>query len=88
MPNKYCCCGLELINPSTYRTLIDTKVDELPITAWLKDRIKSETNIETIGDIALTNNPGQELMKAKGIGKVKASKVIEHAKDWMEEYLS
>lgn len=81
-------CGSELVNPSTYRVLIDTKVEELPITTWLKERIKSETNIETIGDIALANNSGQELMKAKGIGKVKASKVIDHAKDWMEEYLS
>lgn len=81
-------CGAQLINPSTYKTLIETKVDELPITKWLKDTIKRETNIETIGDIALSNNPGQELMKADGIGKVRASKVIDQAKDWMEEYLS
>ncbi|EHH2534499.1 hypothetical protein P3576_03700 [Vibrio parahaemolyticus] len=81
-------CGSELVNPSMYRILINTKVEELPITAWLKERIKSETNIETIGDIALSNNSGQELMKARGIGKIKATKVIDHAKDWMEEYLS
>jgi len=81
-------CGAELINPSTYKTLIDTKVEQLPITTWLKERIKNETNIETIGDIALANNPGQELMKAKGIGRVKATRVIELATDWMEEYLS
>lgn len=81
-------CGAELINPSTFELLIKTKIDKLPLTKFLKERIRTETNIETIGDIALANNPGQELRKAKGIGKVKASKVIEQAKVWMEEYLS
>ncbi|MGI2000126.1 hypothetical protein [Shewanella frigidimarina] len=81
-------CGAELINKSTFESLTQEKVDSLPITNWLKKRIREETRIETIGDIVFSTNPGQELMKAKGIGKVKASKVIEQATQLMDEYLS
>jgi len=86
---KFCMfCGSELINKSTFETLVSSTIESLPITNWLKNRIKDDTTVETIGDIILAPNPGQELMKAYGIGKKKASKVIENAESWMDEYLS
>ncbi len=81
-------CGSELVNKSIYNQLIKTKIDILPLTKWQKERILQETNIETIGDIILNNNPGQELMKVKWIGKIRAEKVICEVKNWMDEYLS
>jgi len=86
---KFCMnCGVELINRSTFETLIETEVENLPLTDWQKAKIKDETKVKTIGDIVMHTNPGQELMKAKGIGKYKASKVISDATKWMDEYLS
>jgi hypothetical protein len=86
---KFCMhCGVELINKSTFEMLVNSKIETLPITDWQKKKIKEETEIETIGDVVLSTNPGQELMKAHGIGKHKASHVIKNAQEWMDEYLS
>ncbi|GGI72024.1 hypothetical protein GCM10007978_07430 [Shewanella hanedai] len=85
---KFCMfCGTELINKSTFETLMSNTVDTLPITEWLRAKIKQETSVETIGDIVLSSNPGQELRKAKGVGKYKATKVISEAQNWLDEYL-
>lgn len=81
-------CGSELINKSTFERLVESTIESLPITTWLKNKITDDTVIETIGDVVLSTNPGQELMKARGIGKVKATKVIYEAEAWMDEYLS
>jgi hypothetical protein len=80
-------CGTELINKSTFKSLVNSTVDSLPITSWLKTKIKNETKVTTIGDLVLSTNPAQELRKARGVGKVKASKVISEAQDWFDEYL-
>ena len=80
-------CGTELINKSTFELLMGSKIESLPITTWLKEKIKQETDINTIGDVIHSLDPGQELRKAKGVGKVKASKVIKEALDWSDEYI-
>lgn len=86
---KFCMfCGSELINKSTFESLVNMHIDALPLTAWLKTRIKEETRIETISDIVFSSNPAQELMKARGVGIVKASRVIDEASRLMEEFLS
>lgn len=86
---KFCMyCGAELINKSTFEELTHKKVDELPLTKWLKKKIAEETRIETIADIVFANNPAQELRKAKGVGEKKASTVIQEATSLMEEFLS
>jgi hypothetical protein len=86
---KFCMfCGSELINKSTFETLMSNPIDSLPITNWLKTRVKEETSIDTIGDIVRSSNPSQELRKASGIGEKRASKVISYAESWMNEYLS
>jgi hypothetical protein len=81
-------CGSELINKSTFNSLISNTIESLPITKWLKNKIITDTDLKTIGDIVLSSNAGQELRKAKGIGEVKATKVITQAESWMDEYLS
>ncbi|TMO72012.1 helix-hairpin-helix domain-containing protein [Pseudoalteromonas aurantia] len=81
-------CGSELLNKSTFEELTSKKVDELPLTNWLKTKITEETRIETIADILFEANPAQELRKAKGVGEKKATRVIQEATRVMEEFLS
>lgn len=81
-------CGSELINKSTFDELTLKKIDDLPLTKWLKKKIKEETRIETIADIVFSANPAQELRRAKGVGEKKAIKVINEASRLMEEFLS
>jgi predicted Zn-ribbon and HTH transcriptional regulator len=81
-------CGSELINKSTFEELISKRVNELPLTDWLKQKIQVETHIETIADIILSTNAAQELRKAKGVGEKRASKVIQEASRLMDEFLS
>lgn len=81
-------CGAELLNKSTFLELTAKKVEELPLTAWLKNKILEETRIETIADIIFASNPAQELRKAKGVGEKKAIQVINEASRVMEEFLS
>jgi len=81
-------CGHELINKSTFIELISRKVEDLPLSAWLKRKIVEETRIETVEDIISSANPAQELRKAKGVGEIRASKIIEEATRGIEEFLS
>lgn len=81
-------CGTELINKSTFIELISRKVNDLPLSAWLKQKIAEETRIETVEDIILSANPAQELRKARGVGEIRALKIIEEATRGMEEFLS
>lgn len=81
-------CGSELINKSTFDELTSKKIDDLPLSKWLKTKIKEETRIETIADIVFSTNPAQELRRAKGVGEKKAVKVINEATRLMEEFLS
>ncbi|TOP14739.1 hypothetical protein CGH21_25720, partial [Vibrio parahaemolyticus] len=81
-------CGSELLNKSTFEELTNKKIDELPLTSWLKNKIAEETRIETIADILFEVNPAQELRKARGVGEKKATRVIQEATRVMEEFLS
>ncbi|NRB69724.1 MAG: hypothetical protein HRU48_20550 [Vibrio sp.] len=86
---KFCMfCGDELLNKSTFEELTSKKVDELPLTSWLKNKIVEETRIETVADIIFATNPAQELRKAKGVGEKRAVRVINEASRVMEEFLS
>ena len=80
-------CGSELINKSTFEELISRKIEDLPLSTWLKNKIVSETRIETVADIIFDNNPTQELRKAKGVGEKRALKIIEEATKDIEEFL-
>ncbi|HCQ9870857.1 TPA: hypothetical protein OMQ57_001592 [Acinetobacter baumannii] len=85
---KFCMhCGSELINKSTFEELISRKVNDLPLSAWLKRKIIEETRIETVEDIISSTNPTQELRKAKGVGEKRAMRIIEEATKGMEEFL-
>lgn len=80
-------CGSELINKSTFEELVSRKIDDLPLSNWLKYKIASETRIETVADIVFHSNPNQELRKARGVGEKRASKIIEEATRDIEEFL-
>ncbi|MBI0394827.1 hypothetical protein [Acinetobacter bereziniae] len=80
-------CGSELVNKSTFEELISRKIEDLPLSAWLKSKIIQETRIETIADIIFETNPTQELRKARGVGEKRALKIIEEATKDIEEFL-
>lgn len=85
---KFCMyCGSELLNKSTFEELMSRRVDTLPLSNWLKNKIALETDIETIADIVFHSNPNQELRKVKGVGEKRATKVIEEATKDIEEFL-
>jgi hypothetical protein len=80
-------CGSELVNKSTFEELVSRKIEDLPLSAWLKSKIIQETRIETVADIIFETNPSQELRKAKGVGEKRALKIIEEATKDIEEFL-
>ena len=69
---KFCHnCGSQLINKSSFDECMNMPITELPLTDWQKDKL-SGIQINTIGDFLTLTNPGGELRKAKGIGKVRS----------------
>ena len=86
---KFCHnCGKPLIGQSAFEACLKKQIDELPITTWLKSKIKDETPFNTIEDIFVSQSPVSELKKVKGIGKVKSGKVITLVNSILDEFLS
>jgi len=61
-------------------------IDALPLTDWSKDKIKG-IEITTIGDFLALSNPGGELRKIKGIGKIKSEKITTLIQGTVKELL-
>ncbi|WP_155985188.1 zinc ribbon domain-containing protein [Thioalkalivibrio sp. AKL6] len=81
-------CGARLIDPSIFEECMKIPVDELPITEKQKERIKSQTDIRTLGDIVSSADPASELRKARHIGEKRANKIYRLAKSVEEEFFS
>lgn len=85
---KFCHnCGNQLINQSTFEYCMNMTIDSLPLTSWQKESINS-LNIGTIGDFLTLSNPGGELRKIKGIGKVKSQKIATIIQDTVKDMLN
>ena len=82
-------CGNELVNESRFSKCMSISLSEVPsIPMYLKDKIETETDLDTIGDILGINQPASELRKAKGIGAKKSEKIYDDVIDYVKEFLS
>lgn len=86
---KFChVCGAELISKSSFEKCMKLTIDDLPITQWQKDKIKSETDLKTIRDFLSVSDIGDELRKPHGIGRKRAEKIIDIVNNLIEEFLA
>lgn len=85
---KFCTqCGRELIAQSAYELCLQTKISELPLTNWQKEKIIKETDLKTVNDFITKLNPGTELQRAYGIGPKKSTKILFEIKKIVDEFL-
>ena len=86
---KFCHnCGSPLVEQSTFENCMEIKIEELPLTQWQKDKINKETKISKVKDFFTLQDPGSELRKARGIGKVKSKNIHDIVLQEVEEFLS
>jgi len=84
---KFCHnCGSQLVNKSSFEHCLNMNINELPLTDWQKGQIKA-LQIQTIGDFLSLSNPGGELRKRKGIGKVRSEKITVTIQETVKEML-
>ena len=78
---KFCHhCGSQLINKSAFEQCMQINITDLPLTEWQKNKLKG-LQIASIGDFLSLSNPGGELRKAYGIGKVRSEKISTKIKE-------
>ncbi len=78
---KFCHnCGNQLINKSAFDECMSMLVNDLPLTQWQKKKL-NEIGINTIDDFISLSNPGGELRRADGIGKVRSQKITQKIQD-------
>lgn len=86
---KYCHqCGNPLIGHSLYEAALKIRIEDLPIPTWQIIRIKEETSLQTIEDVIMSQNPGSELKKAKGIGNIRSTRIYEVVRAILDEFLA
>ncbi len=84
---KFCHnCGTQLVNKSAFEHCLHMQINELPLTDWQKEKIIG-IEINTIGDFLMLSNPGGELRRIKGFGKVRSQKVASQIQDAVKEML-
>lgn len=80
---KFCLsCGSKLQIESIYTKLIKNDISKLPLTDTRIERIKSESNIQTIQDILLDSD-NKELRKVERIGPFWAKKIYNYAVEYL-----
>ncbi len=86
---KFCYnCGKVLIRKSTFESCMRIKIDDLPITHLQKQRIREQTDLQTIGDLLSIPEPATELRKATSVGEVRAEKIYKTVMKFVEEFLA
>lgn len=84
---KFCHnCGSQLVNKSAFEHCLAMNIINLPLTEWQKGKIVG-IKIQTIGDFLSLSNPGGELRKIRGIGKVKSAKIADLIQDAVKDLL-
>lgn len=84
---KFCHnCGNQLVNKSAFEHCLNMKIDELPLTPWQAENING-IQIQTIGDFLSLSNPGGELRKIKGVGKIRSEKIANKIQGAVKEML-
>ena len=81
-------CGTRLAAPSTFTTLMELSVDEVPGLSPFQRAKCKEAGIEVIKDFLSLSDPGTELRKTHLIGGVRATKIIRTIDAYFNEFLS
>ncbi|MEY7729621.1 hypothetical protein [Morganella morganii] len=77
---------MQLIESSTFKNCMSTKLIELPFTDFQK-RVIGKTRYQTIEDVLTSDNSAVELRKVKGVGDKYAAKIIIKINEWTNEFL-
>ena len=86
---KFCHnCGKELIGHSAFKKCMKLTIDDLPISDWQKRKIKGESKLKIVSDFLTMSDPGTELRRPHGIGRVKSEQIYNKVKKLVEEFLS
>lgn len=81
---KFCAkCGTPLTIPSTYLSLMNADIDELPLTKIRLQKIKEQSSIRKIKDI-LYDHEHSELLSIDRIGKYWAARIVGLAEEFVE----
>lgn len=84
---RYChICGTILLDSSTFRNCMKTKLIELPLTEFQK-KVIEKTKYVTIEDVLSSDNTAAELKKVKGVGEKYSSKIVKKINEWTNEFL-
>ena len=84
---KFCHnCGSVLVNQSAFEICMQISVDNLPLTNWQKEKVKS-VGLLTIGDFLALQDPGTALKKIHRIGEVKSEKIYKEVIKTVDEFL-
>jgi hypothetical protein len=76
-------CGSALTTPSTYNALMNSDIDQLPLTFTRIQKIKSQSSIMKIKDILL-DSEHRELLKVDRVGKFWAARIVSLAEEFVE----
>ena len=76
-------CGSTLTLSSTYFDLINSDIDNLPLTKTRIEKIKEQSSIRKVKDILMDHEHGQ-LLKVDRIGKIWAAKIVRLAEEFVE----
>jgi hypothetical protein len=80
-------CGKELVNYSAFEKCLKISVDNLPLTNWQKNKVKS-AQLNTIGDFMALQDPGTELMKIHQIGEIRSDAIYKRVVQTVDEFLA
>lgn len=76
-------CGSPLTTPSTYNSLMNSDINELPLTSNRIQKIKAQSSIRKIKDI-LMDSEHRELLKVDRIGRFWAARIVALAEEFVE----
>jgi hypothetical protein len=81
-------CGAKLVENSIYEACMQIGIDDWPIPASQKRRIKKALpSITTIADILSLSDPSTELQKTPWIKEVRAREIMDKLQDFVREFL-
>jgi len=85
---KFCHnCGYQLTEKSRFEECMKIPINDLPLPIWQKKRLRICTKLNTIEDIIAHSDPGSELQKIKHVGPIRAEKIYNSVKSYVEEFL-
>ncbi|MBK0127462.1 zinc ribbon domain-containing protein [Pantoea sp. S61] len=79
-------CGTALLESSTFKNCMSTKLVDLPLTDFQK-RVIEKTKYVIIEDVLFSDNTAAELRKVKGVGDKYSAKIVLKINEWTNEFL-